>query len=252
MGVKYSKAQASITDALFMLVIVSTLAAGMAYVSFSYGRGVEINLHKYFNEDYASSALRAMLNSSIPRFTWDELEAADEVDWLLTKMKEDYANTGTIADDTKILAKRVLDKIMSPRAVNYDYLVYFWTPADYAPDPTGNPSGNQTDRFVFVYMKINDIKGPQDVERLEYFCEPQLKLNRALNLVLERAPNSTNTRVVTLLFKRFVPSYSGRESKSVVIFAGLMMWHSAGVLPGAENESIIGPNSLNCTRVNDT
>ncbi|MEM4662988.1 MAG: hypothetical protein QXM75_03120 [Candidatus Diapherotrites archaeon] len=252
MGIKDSRAQASITDALFMLIIVSTLAITMAYISLSYGRDVEINLRKYFNEDYASSALRAFLNSSIPRFTSDELETANEVDWLLTKMKEDYANTGTFADDTKILAKRVLDKIMSPRAVNYDYMVYFWTPSDYEPDVTGNPSGNQHDRFVFVYLKITEIKGDKNVERVEYFCEPELKLNKALNLISQSAPNLTSTRVITLLFKRFIPSYGGRESKNVVIFTGLLMWHSVGMLPGLENESIVGPKNLNCVKVADT
>lgn len=242
---KAQKGQASIADAFFILLIVSVLAVTMASVSFTYGRDVEQTLLAFYTEDYISSALRVLLNSSIPRFADENLLNAHEVDSLLTKMKEDYANTGTFADDTKMLIKKTLDTIMSPRAANYDYMLYFWTPNDYAPDPKGTPHGTESARFIFVYLKISNIQG-NTVERKEYFCEPDISLREATNMLLERAPEATKTRSVTLLFTRFVQFSGEPEQKDVVVFSGLIVWHIVGILPGKNNETILGPSNLNC------
>jgi len=240
------RGQASITDAFFILLIVSVLAITMASVSFTYGRDVERALLSFYSEDYISSALRVLLESSIPRFVDENLLTADEVDDLLTKMKEDYANTGTFAEDTKILIKRTIDTILSPRAASYDYMLYFWTPKDYPPDPKGMPHGNESDRFIFVYLKISDVGEGNNVERKEYFCEPQIPLKEATNMVLERAPEAAKTRSITTLFTRFVQSSGEIEQKDVVVFTGLIIWHTVGILPGKGSESILTESNLNC------
>ena len=239
------KAQASITDALFILTIVSVLAIGMFSTSLSYGRSVETTLSGFYNEDYVTSALQTLLNASVPRVASEDLKTAQEVDALLAKMKEDYANTGTFSEDTKLLIKRTLDTIMSPRAPYNDYILYFWTPQDY---PANEPTGGKGERFVFVYLKTSIIDEESGgIDKNAYFREPALSLREMTDMLLESAPGAAKARSVTMVFARFVPTDMRQED--VVIFAGLIMWHSVGVLPGKEGETILGAHNLNCKKV---
>jgi hypothetical protein len=239
------KAQASITDALFILTIVSVLAIGMFSTSLSYGRSVETTLSGFYNEDYVTSALQTLLNTSVPRAANEDLKTAREVDSLLAKMKEDYANTGTFSEDTKLLIKRTLDTVMSPRMPYNDYILYFWTPQDY---PANKPSGSKSERFIFVYLKISEINEETGaIDKKAYFCEPALSFREMADVLLERAPEAAKARSVTMVFTRFVPTDIYQED--VVIFAGLIMWHSVGILPGKEDETILGAHNLNCKLV---
>ena len=154
-------------------------------------------------------------------------------------------STGTFSEDTKLLIKRTLDTIMSPRAPYNDYILYFWTPQDY---PANKASGHKSERFVFVYLKISEIDEKTGaVDKNAYFCEPALSFREMTDVLLEKAPEAAKARSVTMVFTRFVPTDMYQED--VVVFAGLIMWHSVGVLSGKEGETILGVHNLSCKKV---
>ncbi len=250
---KNSRGQASITDAIFILIIVSVLSVLMFDLSVNYGRQIDAGLNDFYNEDFTTSALQTLLNSSAPRFPGEALESAQEVDYLLAMMKEDYASSASFDEETKLLIKNTLDVIMSSRESSYDYLFYIWTPQSYtSASGSGTSVGNPQEGFIFVYLRITDIdEASGTVEKKSYFCEPSLSLRKIIYEVLLGSVNSPiKAQPVIMVFPKIVVTPSGDiEEEEIVSYAGLIMWQSAGIPKGLNDESILSENNLNCTEI---
>jgi len=169
------KAQAAITDAMYFLIVVMALSTLTYVFIVPYGQSVEVHLNKQFRQAYASSALKAILYSSVPRNLNDDIKSAKEVDFFLTLLKEDYAEQSALAlanqDKTvtplsdnvkKVLAKNIIFAMnfVSP---SFDYVFFIREVADTS----------ATQKIVFVFFKIT-TKGENESEsQTQYFyCDP--------------------------------------------------------------------------------
>ena len=99
-----SRAQSSVTDAMYFLLIVAGLSTFMFFIANSYGQSIDQQMNSQYRVEYANSALKTILYSSLPRTlpaagvsSAQALAQAEEVDYLLTAVKEDYANHRTLS-----------------------------------------------------------------------------------------------------------------------------------------------------------
>jgi len=167
------KAQAAITDAMYFLIVVMALSTLTYVFIVPYGQSVEVHLNKQFRQAYASSALKAILYSSVPRNLNDDIKSAKEVDFFLTLLKEDYAEQSALAlanqDKTvtplsdnvkKVLAKNIIFAMnfVSP---SFDYVFFIREVADTS----------ATQKIVFVFFKIT-TKGENGPQTQYFYCDP--------------------------------------------------------------------------------
>ncbi len=158
-----SRGQAALTDALYFLLIVSTLSTMLFFYAANYGLTVQQRVVNQYWREYATSALETILYSSTPRIAGQTLEDATEVDYLLAAVKEDFADDSQIVETRDALLQNI-SGIMQPISGNFDYLFYF-----YLFDAKQFP-------FVLLYTReaptISDdgkvTPGPGKV----YFCNP--------------------------------------------------------------------------------
>jgi hypothetical protein len=132
------RGQAAVTDALFMLLIISGLSVMLFVFSATYGQDISNHILRQYSVDYTTDALKTLLYSSTPRFPGEPLNprlpgAAEEVDYLLAVVKEDYADSLTLNDETKFVLMKNVEKIMQPVSDQFDYLFLITTqaPIDY-------------------------------------------------------------------------------------------------------------------------
>ncbi len=119
------KAQAALTDALYFLLIVSTLSTFMFFFASSHGVTLQQRVVTQYWREYATGALETILYSSTPRIPGQTLEQAPEVDYLLAAVKEDFADDSEIDETQEVLAQNV-SGIMQPIAGNFDYMFYLY------------------------------------------------------------------------------------------------------------------------------
>lgn len=155
------KGQAAVTDALFFLIIVTTLATLIFLFSNTYGNTVTSQIDRMYGAEYTTSALKTILYSSVPRNPEEELDKAEEVDYLLAMVKEDFANqvsstsdaAAALGDATKTILKNNVLAIMEPIASQFDYLFYIW----------------RRDNGAFVYFLFHKS---EETGHVDYFCNP--------------------------------------------------------------------------------
>lgn len=117
------KGQAAVTDALFMLLIVSGLAVMLFVFTAGYGNDISQHLLRQYSVDYTTDSLKTILYSSTPRFPGQDLTAPNvEVDYLLAVVKEDFAEQLSFSPDTKKVLRDNIDKIMRPVSDQFDYM----------------------------------------------------------------------------------------------------------------------------------
>ena len=248
-----ARGQAAITDALFLLVIVSGLAALMFFFitgtptesnlnpraqnlsggkGFGYGMSVERIALEYYATDYATSALQTLLYSSTPRHVEETLEEAKEVDYLLAFMKEDYANDKKFSDSTKRLVLQDLNLVMSSSLPAYDFIFIMRT------IPLESTGDSEPVLIILKYTDYNSVTGAQ---RIYYFCEPGPgKEDLIEEDLLSMAGSVVKAQPVILRFR--IANRDGMEK----IFTALDMW-PAVELP--KSELIEAPDKLNCKKV---
>ena len=161
--------QASITDALFFLVIVSGLSSLLYLFSIGYGLSVLEATASEYRSDFAISALKTILYSSTPRNPEIPLDESTEVDYLLAAVKEDYADDKEIDESRNVLRDSIVG-IMEPFADNFDYMFYI-----YIPDKREFP-------LLMLYLSRWAVQRvPGDSRRIEvidpkedfvFFCSP--------------------------------------------------------------------------------
>lgn len=247
------RGQAAITDALFLLIIVSGLAVLMFFFitgtptksnlnpspmdiggGGGSGYGVAVNriAMEYYATDYATSALQTLLYSSTPRHVEENLSKAKEIDYLLAFMKEDYANDKKFSDSTKRLILRDLNLIMASSLPTYDFIFIMRT---IPPEITG------VSEPVLIILKYTDFDNATGTKRVYYFCKPGPGKESLIEEdLLSRAGSVVKAQPVILRFR--IANREGVEK----IWTALDMW-PAVELP--KSKLIEAADKLNCKKV---
>ncbi len=116
------KGQAAVTDALFFLMIIVTLAVLMFRYSSSYGDRVDQSISDLYFKEYANAAMRTIFYSSIPLNYDLNYQSGQEVDYLMTAVKHDYYPDKLIGKNPDINQMRIADAAGNP---DYDDIVKF-------------------------------------------------------------------------------------------------------------------------------
>lgn len=243
------RGQAAITDAMFLLVIVSGLSAlmfffitgtplgGVGAARYSVGKGVGYGVSverialEFYGTDYATSALQTVLYSSIPRHVDETLEEAKEVDYLLAFLKEDYANDRQLSDSTKRLLMADVNTVMASSLASHDFIFVMRTiPREYG----------ALSEFVFVLLKYTDFGASPNLKGVYYFCSPEDGKDYIIEeKLLSKAGGVIKAQPVILRFK------TAEGEKTERIFTALDMWPSVSL----DKELIESEDDLNCTEV---
>ncbi|MCX6798771.1 MAG: hypothetical protein NTW59_01590 [Candidatus Diapherotrites archaeon] len=121
------RGQAALSDSLYFLLIVSGLCAFLFFFAANYGLVVEQQVVRQYRSEYATASLETILYSSTPRDPSKALDQAEEVDYLLAAVKEDYADD-QVLDDTNAILTEGIKTIMEPFADNSDYMFFIYMP----------------------------------------------------------------------------------------------------------------------------
>ena len=227
-----SRGQAAITDALFFLLIVSSLSTLLFLFINQYGIMVSDEVKRSYGTDYASSALKTILYSSVPRNAGEKLADADtqEIDYLLAAIKEDYAykkddGQQRLSPEMQKTLYDNISAIMQPLEEHFDYMFYVYR--------TDSPI--DADEFAYLLLHISRCKTaisasercPEDDKtHADYICSPKsLSVGSAVpdtidNLIM-CIPNSAQSVSNILLSK--VADFES-SPKTVPARSAIMMW----------------------------
>lgn len=242
------EAQAAIADAIFLLVIVSGLAAlmfffitgtpltGIEETGYSVGRGVGYGMSvervalEFYGTDYATSALQTVLYSSTPRHEGETLEEAKEIDYLLAFVKEDYANDRELSDLTKRLLTKDINTVLASSLASHDFIFIMRTiPREYG----------RLSEFVFVLLKRLDFDA-SPVRWAYYFCSPGEGREHLIEeKLLAEAGGVIKAQPVILRFRTM--EREGTER----VFTALNMWPTVSFSEEVM-ELIESEDDLNC------
>ncbi len=229
------RGQATVTDTLYFLLIVTGLCAFLFIFANQYGLSVADQISRQYYSTYATSALKTILYSSAPRDPAQTLYDPDaEIDHLLAIVKEDYADDETLTITTKkVLAGNIM-KIMGPIAPSFDYVFYI-----FKPDET--PPGT-----VFVMMHVSQIQyspspaargfvitTPGATPHKDYFCE-NATYERLQKMLLSVGSTSLSSSKMELLVQ---PADPDEEAKKIMAEVDLAMWPATVPAPGVFNEA---------------
>ena len=179
------KAQAAVTDALFLLMIITGLSIFLFSFTSTYGTDIDASITRQYSIDYVTDSLKTILYSSTLRESENDLTLASasepkEIDYLLAVIKEDIAEsnedeTDKLSGSTKIILKKNIEKIMLPIADQFDYLFFI------AEQTTAGP------RFIYFLIYKSEFSC-FTVQGTEIDCEEE-----ARNVLIQRnEPKSHN------------------------------------------------------------
>jgi hypothetical protein len=248
--------QAALTDAIFLLVISSCLAALMFFFitgttvkteipiqsptgnklpfvkGNSYGSSVERIALEFYGTDFATSAVQTLLYSSTPRRYNETLANAQEIDYLLAFLKEDYANYRAFGEQSKKLLLKDMNTVMSSAISNYDFLLVMRT----------MPEGMEVSNFVFVLLKYTLVSTTGKPEIKYYFCSPGPGSEDFIQEeFLPQAGGAIKSQPVALRFKYREGGFIADKDEK--ISTELDMWPSLDM----NVDLITGKEDLNCT-----
>ncbi|MCK9292578.1 MAG: hypothetical protein WCY27_00725 [archaeon] len=141
--IKNKKAQAAITDALFFLTIIVTLAVILFKFSATYGDRVTLATNNLYFKEYSNSALKTIFYAEIPLDFSKEISSSKETDYLMTAIKEDYFSDMQIGSSKDINTMMIINnsdiskynlynliKVVMKPLPNYDYMFYLYNTND--------------------------------------------------------------------------------------------------------------------------
>lgn len=192
-------AQAAVTDALFLLVIITGLMAFLFTFTIGYGKGLSDQVSRNTNFEFVASALKTIMYQSVPRNADVVLQPSNpdqEIDYLMAQLKEDYADDGNISLNTQKNLTRTVYDVMRPIADTHDYLfvintaqkyvfVMLWR-TEFATFQTNPSTGNP--------QRYQDIQVQNPAHRM-YFCAPALTSD-ALQRFKLRVGNTTEVEAI--------------------------------------------------------
>ncbi len=166
------KGQAAKTDALYFVMIVTSLAIFLFGFANSYGGNVKQQINAESSTTFATNSLKAILYSSTPRDVHQSLtDTTAEVDFLLSIIKEDYYDDEQVGPYERNVLGKAIFAILNPVQDNFDYAFYITIPSEK--------------RLVFMYLHTTNFKReelsgtlrkfvvyrPDDAKKhVNYFC----------------------------------------------------------------------------------
>lgn len=222
---KKRKGQAAVTDALFFLMIIVTLAVLMFRYSSSYGERVDQSISDLYFKEYANSAMRTIFYTSIPLNYDLNYQQGQETDYLMTAIKHDYyadqvigaedseINSLTIADaagnpDYGDLVKfnlyHMIKSIMQPLN-NYDYVFYMYDSSEdfiFFVLKLTNFMDSETDGLP-RYRKIYSINN--EIPYSYYLCDP-ISYNSVRSTIFKA--NKIYSSSIPMYFQHYTDSES--------------------------------------------
>ncbi|MDO8627722.1 MAG: hypothetical protein Q7K42_04605, partial [Candidatus Diapherotrites archaeon] len=123
-----SRGQAALTDSMFLLTIVTSLAILMFVFVSDYGTNINDQLLRQYSTDFVTDSLKTILYISSPRISTEKIsvnigDQQKESDYLLALVKEDFGDS-FLTDNTKKILRDSLKKIMVPVSDQFDYIFY--------------------------------------------------------------------------------------------------------------------------------
>ncbi len=248
------KGQAAITDSLYFLMIVSALCIVLFVISNTYGNTVIEQIKRQYGSEYAASAFKTIFKSSIPRIEGQALEKTLEVDYLLARVKEDFADDSTLNSTAGLLANNIVG-IMEPVQDNYDYVFYIYnsggssTDCTSSSDPgcTGTITPTTKAGLVFLLFSIHNraLSVPLDgksfsADQIVLLCNPAQGLanvHRVEGLLSNVGSVSKSESWIRLISQ----NASGNDNLEAAQ-VNLAMWVST-IVP---EEELFDPTKLNC------
>ena len=195
---KEKSAQAAVTDALFLLVIITGLMAFLFSFSVNYGKGLSDQVNRNSNYEFVASALKTIMYQSVPRnadLSITPNNPNQEIDYLMAQVKEDFADDGNLAINTQKNLTKTVFEVMRSVADTQDYLLYINTaqkyvfvmlwrtefaPIQYGPD--GKP------------IRYQDVTLQTPSHRM-YFCSPMISSDAMARFKL-RVGNTTEVQAL--------------------------------------------------------
>ncbi|MDO8428969.1 MAG: hypothetical protein Q7S92_07215 [Candidatus Diapherotrites archaeon] len=257
-----SRAQSSVTDAMYFLIIIAGLSAFMFVISNSYGQSIDRQMDSQYRVEYANSALKTVLYSSLPRNVNQSLAESTEVDYLLTAIKEDYANTRSLSPQTQLIVLDTVKAVMQPVSSAFDFMFFIYLPervfADITPSGTGTggtavstPGGTGTDasttpqasQLVLLILKKTPIQtgspisGRPDLgneiptgrnaflvnNEVYFFCQPP-DFQFITNRILPRLANLAKPLESRVYLSVFQRLGAGTGTETFDARANLILW----------------------------
>jgi len=225
------KGQAALTDAMFLLAIVSGLSVMMFLFIADYGLTIESAALDFYGTDYATSALQTLLYSSTPRDPNEFLSTAKEIDYLLAFLKEDYANERKLSEKSKALLVKDLNLVLSSSLATHDFVFVMRTVSADLTRPT---------EFVFVALKYTEFNAATGVVTPHYYyCNPKPGYENVIEeKLLMNAGAVVKAQPVVLRF-----SSTSRQTDR--IHTVLDMWPVTTI----DSQILTSPDDLNCSLV---
>ncbi|MFH0970711.1 MAG: hypothetical protein V1776_04610 [Candidatus Diapherotrites archaeon] len=192
-----SRGQAAVTDALFLLVIISSLTGFLFLFAANYGKGIADQVNRNGSFEFVSSALKTIMYQSVTRDSTQAINVLSpdpdlEVDYLMAMVKEDYADDQNLSLNTKRSLAKSIYHVMRPIADNQDYLfaintaqkyvlIILWRTNFVVQDSTGAyvPWGGTVDPERFQ----NVLPNPSEPHEM-FFCNPSITDNAVQKLFL--------------------------------------------------------------------
>ncbi len=249
-----SRGQAAVFDSLFMLSVVTSLAVLLFVFSNSYGNSINDSLLREYSTDFVTDALKTILYSSTTRTSTNSLSidlarnpGKQEVDYLLAVIKEDFSSSQELSNDSKIVLKNNVEKIMIPMQDQFDYMFFIAVEKNSVIDYSyfllykseflcsNHPC---PDELPYSVPGTADIKADDPAHRF-YLCnlDPSNRLTSAqLKEFIFRLGGINQSSVSILLYK---PSTGVAETTNGVI--SLAVW----------NSTFIPENQLNVLKCNE-
>lgn len=226
-------------------MIVTALASFLFFFAIPYGSDVSERLIVQYRQDYITSSLKTIFYSSVPRDPNETLLEAEEVDYLIAALNEDYADDQKI-DEVKNVFRNNVVTIMKPFAPSYDYLFYIYVPLT---------TPGKDDNFVYTILKLSEFsfdENSRDADVISvtdavYFCYPagtgvNTIINELLPKVRGKAQASSKLQLPSVSLAG--GQYRITEDDAHVV---LVMWVSTH-LDTSDDGLIFGPNFLNCKK----
>ncbi|MFH0955352.1 MAG: hypothetical protein V1777_04585 [Candidatus Micrarchaeota archaeon] len=255
------KGQSSVADALAFFLISSTLALFLLGFANSYGNNFSTQAANEQFRDYASSALKVIMYTSVPRNPQCTLDCCPaipgnpcvstdkvpEYDFLLAAVKEDFADDGAM-DETAPILRDQIAAIMKPLASTSDYAFYFYS---------GNPLINPYPYFLWYRTVtpadiLNHVKDTLNNSvscssgkpgcHIFYYCKPATK-NDVDNFLFS-IPNINKASSNIILAKAKGINDPPDKIESEVHFA---LWPSAAIIEQSPGYML---GKLNCCDAN--
>ncbi len=249
--IKTKKGQAAITDALFFLLIIVTLAVLLFRYSSTYGTRIEKASSDLYFKDYTNSVLRTVFYTSVPLDFDLNIHSAKETDYLMTQIKQDFFADGKIGhsdlnvlgtSDYRDIAKynlfHTIKSTMFPLK-SHDYVFYLYNQKD--------------DNFFYFMIKITEFNCEQSQNdtrtrscsregEVFYLCNPEGGYAKVRSII-SKSPTIFSSSI-PLNFIQYAPTTTSDAGLTTI--ATFAIWPSTVDI---NSEILEGENGLRCNPV---